>query len=267
MSPGESAQFRARVFDAKGNFVRESSGNWTTERLEGAVSPTGQFTASKEAKGQAGMVKVSSGAVSGFGRVRVIPPLPWAMGFDEYAVGTVPGWWMNATNKYAVKELEGNKVLTKLADNQFSFIRRARAYAGLHEWSNYTVESDVRFATGRRQVGDGGVVAQGYQLVLFGSHERLELQSWQPETKRTVLAAMPVKPNTWYRLKLRVEKLPDGSVRALGKAWPASEPEPAKWTLERTDKPGFGMTMGSPGLYGDAPFEVYFDNFKVTPNR
>jgi len=267
MSPGQQVQFRARLFDAKGNFVRESGASWTVENLEGIITAKGMFTASSAAKGQAGLVKVFAGSLFGVARVRVVPPLPWAMGFDEYAVGALPGWWLNATNKYAVKEIEGNKVLTKLADNQFSFIRRARAYGGLVSWSNYTAQGDVRFATGRRQMGDGGIVAQGYQLVLFGNHGRLELQSWQPETKRTVTAPLTIRPNTWYRLKLSVEKLADGSVRARGKAWLAGEAEPEKWTLERVDPPGLGMLMGSPGLYGDAPFEVYFDNFKVSPNR
>jgi hypothetical protein len=35
--------------------------------------------------------------------------------------------------------------------------------------------------------------------------------------------------------------------------------------LERTDE--FPNAHGSPGLYADAPFEISFDNVKVTPNR
>jgi outer membrane protein assembly factor BamB len=267
LSPGEKAKFRVRLFDAKGNLVSESDAQWSLEQLGGSVQPDGTYSAPAEAKGAAGRVKATVGNVSGVARVRVIPPLPWEMTFDEFAVGALPAWWVNASAKYAVKEIEGNKVLTKLSDNQFSFIRRARAFAGQHTWSNYTTESDVRFEMRRRTMGDAGVVAQGYQLVLFGNHERLELQSWQPETKRTLTAPMAVRPDTWYRLKLRVERLPDGSVRARGKAWPVGQPEPETWTLARTDPPGLGMTMGSPGLYGDAPYDVHFDNFKVTPNR
>ena len=86
----------------------------------------------------------------------------------------------------------------------------------------------------RRQMGDVGVVAQRYQLVLFGNAQKLELQSWQPETARTVHQNFAWKPATWYRLKLRVDK--DGSsVRARGKAWLASDPEPEAWMLERVD--------------------------------
>jgi hypothetical protein len=270
LKPGESVKLRARLFDAKGSFVKESSANevqWSLEQLSGALEPNGTFTVSIQAKGQAGKVRAAVGSLSGAARVRVIPPLPWNEDFSSYDVGALPPWWMNSRIKYAVKEIEGNKVLTKLADNPFSFIKRARAYAGSHTWSGHTVESDVRFQMRRRQMGDGGVVAQGYQLVLFANHNRLELQSWQPETQRTVTAPFEIKADTWYRLKLRAENLPDGSVLARGKAWLASEPEPEKWTLERTDPPGYGIRQGSPGLYGDAVNEVYFDNFKAYANK
>jgi outer membrane protein assembly factor BamB len=267
LAPGEKVKFRVRLFDAKGDFVRESDAQWTLEQLGGSMQPDGTYSAATETKGLAGRVKATVGGIAGVARVRVIPPLPWEMTFDEFAAGALPAWWVNASSKFAVKEIEGNKVLTKLSDNQFSFIRRARTFAGQHTWSNYTTESDVRFVMRRRTMGDAGVVAQGYQLVIFGNHERLELQSWQPETKRTMTVPMTVRPDTWYRLKLRVERLPDGSVRARGKAWPVGDPEPEKWMLERTDPPGLSITMGSPGLYGDAPFDIYFDNLKVTPNR
>jgi outer membrane protein assembly factor BamB len=269
LSPGETVKFRVRLFDAKGNAIRSFSESpaWTLEQLAGSIQPDGTFAASKQSRGEAGKVKATVGNVSGFARVRVIPPLPWNEDFSGYAPGQLPSWWMNARIKFAVKELEGNRVLTKLADNQFSFIKRARAYAGRHDWSDHTIECDVRFAVRRRTLGDGGVVAQGYSLVLFPNHERVELLSWQPETARTVSAPFSVKPDTWYRLKLRVENLPDGRVRARGKVWLAGEPEPDAWLLERTDPPGLGIRHGSPGLYGDAPAEVYFDHLKVYPNK
>ncbi len=265
---GDKARFRARLFDAQGNFIKESEAQWSVDQLPGAMQPDGTFAASNEGKGGAGKVKATVGGISGESRVRVIPPLPWDFNFEDMAVGALPGWWVNAgSGKYAVKDLEGNKVLTKLADNTFSFIKRARFYAGFPEWHDLTVESDIRFLARRRQLGDGGVSTQGYQLVLFGNHDRLELQSWQPETTRTITAPFAIKPDTWYRMKLRVANLPDGTVKAQGKVWPVGESEPQKWTLERTDPKGFGITNSSPGLYGDAINEVYFDNFKVYPNK
>jgi hypothetical protein len=126
------------------------------------------------------------------------------------------------------------------------------------------VECDVSATERRRQMGDAGVVAQRYQLALFGNHQRLELQAWQPETERTVAVEFPWKKDTWYRLKLQVDNLPDGKVRARGKAWPTAEPEPEKWAVERIDP--LGNREGSPGIYADAPFEVFFDNFKAYSN-
>ena len=102
-------------------------------------------------------------------------------------------------------------------------------------------------------------------MAIFGNHQRVELQSWQPETERTVLKEFAWKKDTWYHLKLEVQNLPNGSVRARGKVWPTADPEPAEWTIERTDP--LAEKTGAAGLYADAPFEVYFDNFKVTPLR
>ncbi len=150
----------------------------------------------------------------------------------------------------------------KLSDNPFT--KRARIYMGPMDMSNYTVEADFRAIEKRRQLGDAGVVVQRYNLVLFGSHQRLELESWQPETKRTVSAPFQWKGDIWYHIKLRVEPAPNNKVVARGKVWAKSDPEPDKWQVERTDE--FPEHQGSPGLYADAPFEVFFDNVKVTPN-
>lgn len=260
-APGQPVSFKVRSFDANGRFLREEKPQiWTLEGgLTGAVE-SGVYKAPAENKASAGLVKAKLGEITGVARVRVIPPLPWSEDFSSVAPNTVPAHWINATGKYSVREMEGNKVLVKHADNAFT--KRARSFLGPIDWHDYTVEADVSATEKRRQMGDAGVVAQRYNLILFGNHQRLELQSWQPETARTVTAPFPWKANTWYRLKLRVENLPDGKVKALGKAWPASEAEPDKWLLERIDP--IGNRQGSPGIYADAPFEVYFDNLKVS---
>jgi hypothetical protein len=72
------------------------------------------------------------------------------------------------------------------------------------------------------------------------------------------------KADAWYRLKLRVENLPNGAVRALGKAWPAGTEEPAAWTVEKVDP--IGNRQGAPGLFIDAQFGAYLDNFRMYPN-
>jgi len=107
-------------------------------------------------------------------------------------------------------------------------------------------------------------VAQRYELVLFGNSQKLELQSWQPETARTASVPFSWKAETWYHMKLRVESLPDGKVQALGKVWPTEETEPSSWSIKKVDS--LPNRKGSPGIYADAPFEVFFDNLKVTNN-
>lgn len=261
LKPGETVQLHTRLFDAQGRFIKEDKAAWSLEQLGGTITD-GKFTAPADGKPSAGQVKATVGSISGVARLRVIPPLPYSQTFDGLAPKSVPTYWINTTGKFEAREMEGQKVLVKLADNAFT--KRARAYFGPDTWHDYTVEADVKAAEKRRQMGDAGVVAQRYQLILFGNHQRLELQSWQPETERTVLLPFAWKSETWYHLKLRVENLPDGKVRARGKAWPTGQPEPAAWTIERVDS--IPSRQGSPGLYADAPFEVYFDNVKVAAN-
>jgi len=136
---------------------------------------------------------------------------------------------------------------------------------GPTSFADYTVEADIRATERRRQMGDAGVIAQRYALVLYGNSQKLEIEPWQPETARTVSVPFTWKPDTWYRIKLRVENLPDGRAHARGKAWPAGQPEPAAWMVERVDP--IPNRQGSPGLFANAFAEIFFDNLKVTPNR
>ena len=258
LTPGDRVQFTARLFDAQGRLIREEpQGTWVLEALQGTISATGLL---RTAGGnpQAGSVRATVGDLSGMARVRVIPALPWKWDFDD---GAVPSQWINAAGTFAGRDEAGAKVLVKRADDPFN--RRARVFMGGGHLANYTVEADVLGHQQRQQMGDAGVVAQRYQLVLFGNAQRLELQSWQPETARTVHASFRWRPETWYHLKLRVEK-EAAAVRARGKAWPTAEDEPEAWTLERVDP--IPNLEGSPGLYADAPVEVAFDNVKVTAN-
>jgi len=165
--------------------------------------------------------------------------------------------------RFQVSELDGQKVLQKLPNE--TLFKRMRVFMGPTDWSNYTVEADIRIPEKRRQMGDAGVIAQRYTLVAFGNNQRLEMNSWQPETARAVSAPFAWKPDTWYRLKLRVENTSDGKTRILGKAWPVGEAEPSGWLIDRVDP--IPNKQGSPGIFADAQFGVYFDNLKVTPNQ
>ena len=264
LKPGDKVNFRARLFDAQGNFIREEqAATWSLDQLKGTVT-NGQFTVAGDAINQAGWVKATVDGVSGSANVRVFPPLPWNETFDSVAVNAAPASWVSMTMKFGVRDQNGNKVLAKLTEGS-SLLSRSRAYIGPSDWSNYTVESDVLATTKRRQQGDAGVIAQRYVLTLYGNSQMLHLEPWQPETARTKTIPYAWKPDTWYRLKLQVENLPDGKTRARGKVWPASEAEPAAWMIERIDP--IPNRQGAPGIFGNGLAELYFDNVKVYANK
>ena len=261
LTPGARQQFHARVYDANGEFVGEEKGSWSTEGLAGSIAPDGTYTASAPAA-EAGLIKVSVGSLSGAARVRVLPPFPWTYDFEAHEGEAPPRTWVHGTGRYTVRDLGGSKGLFRAADN--SVARRVRTMIGATNSSNYTIEADVRASERRRQMGDVGVIAQRYVLVLFGNSQRIELHPWQAADEMTVRAPFAWKPDTWYRLKLRVETLPEAT-RVQAKAWPAGAPEPDAWLLEKVD--AIGHREGSPGLYSDAGSDIMFDNIHVYANR
>jgi outer membrane protein assembly factor BamB len=264
LKPGDKVNFRVRLFDAQGNFIREEqSATWTLDQLKGTIE-NGQYTVASEAVAQAGLVKATVGNISGTASVRVFPPLPWSETFDSFAVNAAPPAWVSMTLKFAVREQNGNKVLAKLTEGS-SLLSRSRAYIGPSDWSNYTVEADISGTQKRRQQGDAGVIAQRYVLTLYGNSQMLHIEPWQPEIARTKSIPFAWKPDTWYRLKLQVENLPDGTTRARGKAWPVSDPEPTAWMIERIDP--IPNRQGAPGIFGNGLAELYFDNIKVYANK
>ena len=264
LKPGDAVGFRVRLFDGYGKFIREEkTAVWSLDQLKGTIA-NGQFVAASDAGTQAGLVKATVGNVTGTASVRVFAPLPYNENFDGMAVNSVPPLWVNATLKFAVREVEGSKVLVKTTEGS-SLLSRARAYFGPSDLSDYTVEADVRATQKRRQQGDAGVIAQRYVLTLYGNSQMLHLEPWQPETRRTVTMPFAWKADTWYHLKLQVENLPDGKVRARGKVWLASETEPTAWMIERIDP--IPNRQGAPGIFGNALAELYFDNLKVYANK
>jgi outer membrane protein assembly factor BamB len=263
LKPGETVKLRARLFDGKGRFLREDKATWALQGLKGTVTD-GSYTVGAEKEDQAGTIKATFGALSGEARARVVRPLPYTENFDAMIDGVIPPGWINATaGKFSVATVDGQKVLQKAPDN--TLFKRARMFFGGLDQSNYTIEGDVRVATRRRQMGDIGLTAQRYTLVLYGTSQRLKIEPWEPETERTVTMPFAWKADAWYHLKLRVENNADGSVRARGKAWPTGEPEPAAWMIEKLDPKG--NREGATGVFADAEFGAYLDNLTLTPNQ
>ncbi len=263
--PGDKVKFTARLFDAQGRFLRESKADWTMPAVEGTISGDGVLTVGSPKLGQVGVVKAKVDSLTGEARIRVIPPLPWNETFDSYDIGKQPAAWVSTiAGKFSVQDLEGNKVFAKAPDE--TLFKRMRVFFGPYDWHDYTMEADIRMTERRRQMGDAGIVAQRYALMIFGSQGTLELQPWQPETQRTVKVPVEWKKDTWYRLKLRVENAKDGkTAKVQGKAWIASEPEPDKWTVEMVDP--IPNLKGAAGLFADTQFGAYYDNIKIYPNK
>src|SRR4051812_3146323 len=265
LKPGQAVKLHARLFDAQGRFLREdTAATWTLQGLKGAVSADGTFTPAPDAGGQAGTIKAASGSLAGESRASITRPLPWTETFDSYADGAVPPGWINVTaGKMAVATVDGQKVLSKAPDP--TIFKRFRGFVGPADLADYTVEADLRGTSRRRQMSDLGVTAQRYSLVLYGNAQQLKIESWEPETHRGAMVPFEWKADTWYHLKLRVENMPDGKVRARGKAWPAGSPEPEAWTIEKIDP--IGNHKGAPGFFIDAEFGAALDNLKVTANQ
>jgi len=290
LAPGAQQKFRLRLFDAKGNLIREEAAakaTWAVEQLTGTVAADGTFTAPTASQG--GLVKATVGTVTGQARVRVVAPLPYAFDFEPStgsgspraestgekaaalgaeasakAAEAPPSWWVGAPTKVLQRTVEGvGAVVIRPRDETVG--RRAKVFIGLPTWHAYTVESDVRSREQRRQRGDVGLINQRYGLVLFGNGQKLELHPWQAADEMTVRVPFAWKPDTWYRMKLRVDNRPDGTAQVRGKVWPTGEAEPAAWTIEKIDK--IAHRAGSPGIYADGISDIYFDNISVYPNK
>ena len=265
LAPGAQQAFTLRLYDPQGNFIREEpaqKATWTTEQLGGAtVSANGTLTAPNA--GHGGLVKAAIGGVIGQARVMVVPPLPYAFDFENPGGETPPSWWVGAPGKVFQRAVEGvGSVLVRPRDETVG--RRAKIFFGRPAWHSYTVEADVRGREQRRQRGDVGLINQRYGLVLFGNGQKLELHPWQAADEMTVRVPFAWKPDTWYRMKLRVENSGDGTTVVRGKVWPTGEAEPQAWTIEKVDR--IPHRAGSPGIYADGISDVFFDNISVHAN-
>jgi outer membrane protein assembly factor BamB len=263
VKPGETVKYRIRLFDDRGRFVRDEPGaTLALEGLKGEVTRA-SFTPAADAGFQAGVVKATVGTLAATARVRVVPPLPWSFDFEGGTGEAPPPYWINSTGKFYVREHGGSRALMKR--NDIPLTKRGRLFFGPNDAHDYTVEADVIATEKRRQMGDGGVIAQRYALVLFGNAQKLELHPWQANPARTVEIPFAWKPETWYRVKLRVENKPDGTTAVRGKAWPTAEPEPQAWSIDFLDK--MPHRQGAAGIYADASAEIFVDNVKVTDNQ
>jgi outer membrane protein assembly factor BamB len=269
LSPGDSASFTARLYDAKGRFLKESPAAWTIKALKGTVSESGKLELAAAPMFAGGAVEAKVGGLTGEARVRVVPRLPFRVDFEDLEPGKPPSGWVGAGAKFVVEAMDGGKVLKKVA-NDFRFID-AETFIGRPEWSGYTIAADVRGSEKRRSLPNITLLNSCYQLILVGNQQRLRIVGWlaMPRLDKTISFAW--KPDTWYRMKFHVEVAGAKGV-ARGKVWPRGEQEPEAWTIEVEDPAPY--PGGSPGLQAytagvtarSAGADIFFDNLEVTPN-
>ncbi len=262
ISPGETVQFHVRAFDEQGELLGVvSDPDWDLDRLPGIIDDEGLFKSNSVKQFQAGMVSASVGGVKSAARVRVIGALPWYDSFDDYAEGSVPPTWIGAGGKYKVEEKNGNMLLTKTFRPR-GLLRNA-LYMGPSSMTNYTIQADLMGGQKKRRKADIGLINGGYTMDLQGNRQKLQVRTWPAEERIAQDVKFEWDPNTWYRMKLRVDVTEEKAV-IRGKVWPSAEREPRDWTIVVEDQ--HPIQGGSPGLIGYSPVDIYYDNLRVTVN-
>lgn len=283
LSPGQSVRLHVRLYDAKGEFIKESPAEWSLplppKTPTGAQPPAlrgevkdGMLTVAMEVPGQQGYVDAKVGELTARARVRVAPQLPYKPDFNKVPTGATPGGWVNCQGKYEIVEIDGKKLLKKVATNPAPPVARANAYITPPNAANYTIRADVMGRPANKNMPDHGIVNCRYTLQLNGNKQELRLLSWDALPRVNKSVEYPWKPDAWYTMKLVVEASGDKAV-VRGKVWPRDQAEPSAWTIEFEDpRPN---RDGAAALYAyatgildkSAGAESFFDNVSVVPNQ
>jgi outer membrane protein assembly factor BamB len=272
LKPGESHKFTVRLFNSHGQLVRAATKEESTFRVvgEGKIAADGTYTAPKNAGHTGELVYCKVGDVEGKARVRIVPPLDWQFNFND--ADKVPLSWIGGRVRYEIKDIEGEKAAMKLdvlplpgkPDNKLG--TRSPMFMGPSDMQDYTIQADVRLTEKDGRLPDVvGLIDSGYTLGIRPGDKQLGIYSWASHDYRMQKRIdFEPKPNTWYRLKLRVEQQ-DGKALVQGKCWLRDQTEPDEWQLQMTDPAP--VKSGSPGLFGNAQTtSFYVDNITVSPN-
>ena len=283
---GTSLKFKVYSLDNAGRRIAEVSEGLTWEKwipptakvkvkVDAEISNDGVLTAAPSAKLSAGALRVTDGKVFGVARGRILQDLPYSEDFekgfsldfnstDHIPFSYPPLPWLGARMRWQIQDKEGNRVAGNTLDRVL--FQRAMNFLGHKDMKNYTVEADVMTDGNRRIKSTVGLVNQRYIVALVGNWQKLEVFSNYDRFKLSV--PFPIKTNSWYRLKARVDVNPDGSGVVRAKAWEKGAGEPAAWTIQA---PHANIHKhGSPGVYALSPQslkKVYIDNVSITSNE
>lgn len=285
LAPGQSQKFTVYGLDAAGRRVRELTDGVTFAKFipptavvksEVDAAMNGQvLVAGPQARQSAGQLMVKWNNLSATTRGRIVAGLGYKEDFESFVfdqkspmgepAAFPPLPWLGARVKWNVLEHGGSKVVANRLD--VILFQRTMNFIGKPEMKNYTLEADVMTDGTRRVMSTVGLVNQRYLIAMTANSRILEVSSNHERVKESV--PFDAQPNTWYRLKTRVDADktgPGGTVRA--KLWKRGEPEPAAWTIE-VRQPKI-HTEGAPGIFAFSPQSqkrVFIDNLSLAANE
>ena len=263
MRPGEKRLFQVQTFDKLGRPLGARQAEWGLVGLTGLVNHRGEFEANSDSRVQVGVLQAKLGSLTAEARVRVFDGPELEEDFQSTPVDQIPDYFLGARIHFKVQEEEsGNRFLVK--NPAARSIHRHRTFVGPSDWSDYTIEADLRATRTRRRVPDIGLINSGYTLDVMGAYQQIQLRSWTAVRRMAGQVPFQWEADRWYRIKLRVDTSEEKAV-IRGKVWPRESPEPGDWTIVAEDP--HPVRHGSPALYAYSPAPVYFDNVKVTSNR
>lgn len=258
VTSGEPVELTVIGYDANG---KQTSVIGTLEWMQTGLTGTlenNTFTPEKSAGAHAGTVTAQSGEMKATTRIRVIPTLPWTEDFESVALDKIPTHWIGATNKFFVKDKDGNKVLLKTPVQRG--LNRSNVYIGPPTMKDYQIQIDLMGTKDKRRLPDMGLIANRYTLDMQGRHQRLQIRSWASDLRMAKTIDFEWETDVWYTMKMKVEVIDDKAV-INGKVWRTGEPEPESWTITAEDP--LPNREGSPGIYGYSATDIYYDNLKV----
>jgi len=284
LSPGQSRKFTVWGLDATGRRVRPVTHEVTWSKF---IPPTAlvksevdgelkgdTLTTAPTAKMSAGQFMAKWNNLSATTRGRIVAGYGYRETFDQIAltqknkdgeaVEFPPLPWLGARVKWHIIDQGGSRVVTNRLDN--ILFQRTMNFIGRTDMKNYTLEADVMTDGTRRVMSTVGLVNQRYLITLVANSRILEVTSNHERVKESV--PFNAQPNTWYRLKTRVDGDGKGGGWVRAKLWERGQPEPDKWTIEvRQEKL---HDSGSPGIFAFSPQalkRVYLDNLSLVSNE
>lgn len=284
LGPDDEQVFKVYGLDASGFRVKEvtnnaSLTNWNpltatrTSQVDATISGN-RLSTGRSAGISTGNLLASYNGMTSISRGRVVAGVGFIEDFESMAlplkdkdgvpVSPPPGTWLGAGPKWHVMERGGNKVVAFRLERLLW--QRSMNFIGKSDMCEYTLEADVMTDGTRRVLSTVGLVNQRYLIALSGNQRLLEVSSNHERLKESV--RFPIKANTWYRLKTRVDSNKDGSGVIRAKAWEKGSDEPEAWTIEVEQLEIH--SRGAPGVFAFAPQSlkrVFIDNLSISENN